>query len=75
LAVGWRARRKLPRKAEPCTEINSGVTSSSAHLFPFSVFRLDSFYYVPTFFSCKIKEYKLKNLYLNERRDDESERY
>lgn len=57
------------------TEINKDVTSSSAHLSTFYVFRLDSFYYVPIFFSCKIKEYKLKNLYLNERRDDESERY
>ncbi|MED4154107.1 hypothetical protein [Priestia aryabhattai] len=35
-----------PRKAEPCTEINSGVTSSPARLFPFFIFRLDSFCYV-----------------------------
>jgi len=30
-----------PRKAKPCTEINSGVTSSPAHVSNLFVFRLD----------------------------------
>ncbi|MBY0061508.1 MULTISPECIES: hypothetical protein [Priestia] len=30
-----------PRKAKPCTEINSGVTSGSAHVSHLFVFRLN----------------------------------
>ena len=37
----------LPRTAKLCTEINSSVTSSPAHVFRLLVFRLDSFRYVP----------------------------
>ncbi|MFL0471374.1 hypothetical protein ACH0CI_05265 [Priestia sp. 179-F W1.4 NHS] len=39
-----------PRKAKPCTKINCGVTSGSAHVSHLFVFRLASFRYVLTFF-------------------------
>ncbi|WP_461672399.1 hypothetical protein [Priestia megaterium] len=42
--AGAQATRRLigrPRKAKPCTEINSGVTSSPEHLSNLIVFRWD----------------------------------
>jgi len=48
--AGAQATRRLighPRKAKPCTEINCGVISGSAHVSHLFVFRLDSFGYVP----------------------------
>ncbi|MGE7304838.1 hypothetical protein ACQKJG_13540 [Priestia megaterium] len=42
--AGTQATRRLilrPRKAKPCTEINSGVTSSPDHLSNLFVFRWD----------------------------------
>ncbi|MED4068304.1 hypothetical protein P4668_19855 [Priestia megaterium] len=51
--VGAQATRRLiahPRKAKPCTEINCGVISGSAHVSHLFIFRLDSFSYVPASF-------------------------
>ncbi|WP_192885541.1 hypothetical protein [Priestia megaterium] len=48
-AAGAYATRRLtgrPRKAKSCTEINSGVTSSPAHLSNWLIYRLDGFRYV-----------------------------
>ncbi|WP_411304587.1 hypothetical protein [Priestia aryabhattai] len=42
---------ETPQKAKPCTEINCGVSSSSAHISHLFIFRWDSFRYVSTFFS------------------------
>ncbi|MEB4869091.1 hypothetical protein P8831_10220 [Priestia megaterium] len=39
-----------PRKAKPCTEINCGVISGSAHVSHLFVFRWASFRYVPDSF-------------------------
>ncbi|MFL0493342.1 hypothetical protein [Priestia megaterium] len=42
--AGAQATRRLigrPRKAKPCTEINSGVTSSPDYLSHLFVFRMD----------------------------------
>jgi len=47
--TGAQATRRLsgrPRKAKPCMEINSGVTSSPIHVPRLFVFRLYSFSYV-----------------------------
>ncbi|PFE35509.1 hypothetical protein COK01_03600 [Priestia megaterium] len=64
-----RGKRSLARKS---TAVSQAVQLIYSH-FP----SVDWIHFIMSqpFFFCKIKEYKLKNLYLNERRDDESERY
>ncbi|MBK0007450.1 hypothetical protein [Priestia megaterium] len=41
---------ETPQKMKPCTEINCGVISGSAHVSHLFVSRLDSFCYVPASF-------------------------